>query len=274
MDNLDSLAQLAQALSPWRAHLVFIGGWAHRIHRFSPRANQPEYQPLFTRDTDLAFANRAPLEGDIKAALIEHGFKEQLSGEYNPAVAHYTLGDDNDGFYAEFLTPLSGSGVKRDGKPDATMKMAGISAQKIRNLDILLIDPWVITLDPRNGIPLPTPMDIQVANPLSFMVQKFLIQKDRPPAKQAQDVLYIYDTIELFGTLLDEFHETWKNRISPALGEKLSNIVLTLSMSTFSKVNDVTRAAARIPQNRRLSPEQIQQTCLLAFETILNNENK
>jgi hypothetical protein len=270
MNDLDALAKLAQALSPWRAHLVFIGGWAHRIHRFSPRANKLEYQPIFTRDTDLAFANRAPIEGDIKAALIEHGFKEQLAGEHNPAVAHYTLGDENGGFYAEFLTPLIGSGVKRSGEQDATMTMAGISAQKIRHLDILLVDPWMITLDPQSGIPLPSSMDVQVANPLCFMVQKFLIQKDRPAAKQAQDVLYIYDTIELFGALLDEFHERWKMIISPALGERLSNTVLTLSKNTFSNINDVIRAAARIPQDRKLSPEQIQQTCLLAFEIILN----
>src|SRR5471030_280704 len=270
MNNLDALAKLALALSPWRAHFVFIGGWAHRIHRFSPMANTLEYQPLFTRDTDLAFANRAPIEGDIKAALIEHGFKEQLSGEHNPAVAHYTLGDEDGGFYAEFLTPLIGSGVKRGGAPDATMTMAGISAQKIRHLDILLVDPWMITLDPKNGIPLPSSMEIQVANPLCFIVQKFLIQKDRPAAKQAQDVLYIYDTIELFGALLEEFHEAWNRNISPALGEKLSNAVLTSSKNTFSNVNDVIRAAARIPQDRKLSPEQIQQTCLLAFEIIFN----
>ena len=270
MNDLDALAKLAQALSPWSAHLVFIGGWAHRIHRFSPRANKLEYQPIFTRDTDLAFAHSASIEGDIKAALFEHGFKEQLAGDYKPPVAHYTLGDENGGFYAEFLTPLIGSGIKRSGEQDATMAMAGISAQKIRYLDILLVDPWVITLDPQSGIPLPSSMAVPVANPLCFIVQKFLIQKYRAAEKQAQDVLYIYDTIELFGALLDEFHETWNKSISPALGEKLSNTVLTLSKNTFSNINDVIRAAARIPQNRKLSPEQIQQTCLLALEIILN----
>ena len=270
MNDLDALAKLAQALSPWRDHLVFIGGWAHRIHRFDPRANKLEYQPVFTRDTDLAFANRAPIEGDIKTALVQHGFKEQLAGQHKPPVAHYTLGDENGGFYAEFLTPLVGSGIKRSGEPDATMKMAGISAQKIRYLDILLVDPWVITLDPQFGIPLQSSMDVQVANPLCFIVQKFLIQKYRPAAKRAQDVLYIYDTIELFGTLLEEFHDVWKASISPALGKELSSVVLKLSRDTFTNVNDMSRAAALIPQNRKLSPQQIQRTCQFAFETILN----
>lgn len=270
MNDLDALAKLAEALSPWRAHLIFIGGWAHRIHRFHPWANKLEFKPIFTRDTDLAFANKAPIEGDIKAALAAQGFAEQLTGEHKPPVAHYTLGDENSGFYAEFLTPLIGSGVKRGGTLDATMTMAGISAQKIRHLDILLVDPWVITLGPQNGVPLTLSMDVQVANPLSFMVQKFLIQKNRPSGKQAQDVLYIYDTIELFGALMDEFHEAWNRTISPALGERLSGTVLRLSKETFSSVNDVVREAARIPQDRKVSPEQIQQTCQLAFEQILD----
>ncbi|MDB5825523.1 MAG: hypothetical protein JWR21_4227 [Herminiimonas sp.] len=69
-------------------------------------------------------------------------------------------------------------------------------------------------------------------------------------------MLYIYDTIELFGALLNEFHETWTRRISLDLGEKLSNTVLTSSKATFSNVNDVIRNAARIPQDRKLSPEK------------------
>jgi len=269
MNDLEALSKLIQALDPWRGKLVFIGGWAHRLHRFDPRANQQQYQPVFTRDTDLAFANAEPIEGNIKSALIEHGFKEELTGEYRPPVAHYTLGDESKGFYAEFLTPLNGREFKRDGSRDATLFKAGISAQKIRHLDILLVHPWTIKLEPQHGIPLPSPIDIQVANPLCFMVQKFLIQKDRQPDKQAKDILYIYDTIELFNTLLDEFNKSWNTAIMPALGNTLSNRVLELSKSSFEKVTDVIRTAARIPQDRKLLPEQIQQTCDYAFKTIL-----
>lgn len=269
MNDLVALARLIQALDQWRNQLVFIGGWAHRLHRLDPRANLPNYQPLITRDTDLAFANQTLIEGNIKTALIENGFKEDLNGENKPPVTHYTLGEENEGFYAEFLTPLIGSGIKRGGAPDATLKKAGISAQKIRHLDILLVHPWTIKLTPESGIPLPSAMDIQVANPLCFMVQKFLIQKDRQPDKQAKDILYIYDTIELFGTLFEEFNESWNAVIKPELGEKLSGRVMELSKSSFASVNDMTRTAARIPKDRELSPKQIQQTCEYAFEQIL-----
>lgn len=146
MNDLEAFAKLVQALAPWRQQLVFIGGWGHRLHRMDPRANRLAYQPVFTRDTDLAFAHQEPIEGDIKQALTARGFREELHGEFKPPVAHYTLGDTTRGFYAEFLTPLAGSGYKRSGAPDATLSKAGISAQKIRHLDILLVDPWVIRL--------------------------------------------------------------------------------------------------------------------------------
>ena len=86
MKDLDALARLVQALEPWRAHLVLIGGWAHRLYRFHPEGNAPLYQPVATRETDVAFSNEAPLDGDIQAALSEAGFTEELTGEHKPPV--------------------------------------------------------------------------------------------------------------------------------------------------------------------------------------------
>lgn len=266
MNDLDAFVRLTQALAPWSGQMVYVGGWAHRIHRLDPRASAPTHQAVFTRDTDLAFAATAKLNGDIKAALEKVGFKEQLSGEFKPPVAHYILGQEDQGFYAEFLTPLSGSGRKRTGEKDATLAAAGITAQKIRHLDILLVMPWVVKLDPQNA-PVQQPMDVQVANPLSFMVQKFLIQGDRPLRKRAQDILYIFDTIDLFGGQIEAFRELWNNTIGPALGRSRDD-VLKLNESTFSKVTDEVREAALIPQDRRLSAEEIQATCQYAFEQI------
>ena len=268
MNDLEAFAKLVQALAPWREQLVFIGGWGHRLHRLDPRANRVDYQPVFTLDSDLAFRNKEPMEGDIKQALMRHGFQEELSGDHRPPAAHYTLGDEAGGFYAEFLTPLTGSGTRRTGESDATMAKAGISAQKIRHLDILLVDPWVISLGPQDGVPLPGRMDVQVANPLCFMVQKFLIQKYRPANKQAQDLLYIYDTIELFGAMLDDFNARWHQRIAPALGA-LADDVCRISTQTFAEVTDELRQAARIPADRKLTAEQIQATCRYAFESLL-----
>jgi hypothetical protein len=267
MNDLEAFVRLAQALAPWSGHLVYVGGWAHRVHRLDPRANVPAHQAVFTKDTDLAFAAAEPIDGDIKAALEGSGFKEQLSGESKPPVAHYTLGAESEGFYAEFLTPLAGSGMKRDGKPDATLAKAGITAQKIRHLDILLVDPWVVKLHPANA-PLKAPMDIRVANPLAFMVQKFLIQEQRPAKKRAQDILYIFDTVGLFGGQITTFQKMWKEVVGPGLG-KYRDEVIKLNEATFSKVTDDVRNAALIPQDRTITADEIQSTCQFAFEQIL-----
>lgn len=83
-DDFASLARLIAAIDPWQAYLVLVGGWAHRLYRFHELANVPGYQPLTTKDTDLAFSAGAPLYGDIKAALGKAGFTEKIYGEPPP----------------------------------------------------------------------------------------------------------------------------------------------------------------------------------------------
>lgn len=269
MTDLDSFGRLLQAIEPWRAHLVVVGGWAHRLHRFHPLASIPDYAPLITLDTDLAFGAEAPLDGDICSALVASGFNEEFSGEHKPPVAHYTLGDEGAGFYAEFLTPLRGSETKRNGEPDATMTRAGVTAQKLRHLELLLLQPWPIKIGADQGVPLPRPFEVLVANPTAFIVQKLLIQKQRPPVKQAQDVLYIHDTIELFGGALPALAALWKNSLAPSLGAKAAKRVSDGADTTFLSVTDVLREAVRIPQDRKLTPGRVAATCHLALNQVL-----
>jgi hypothetical protein len=44
--------------------------------------------------------------------------------------------------------------------------------------------------------------------------------------------------------------------------------VIKLNEATFSRVTDDVRRAALIPQDRKLTAEEIQATCQLAFEQI------
>lgn len=111
MDDVVAFARLVEALRQWLGNLVIVGGWAHHLHRYHPSASAPPHAPLRTRDMDLAFSLSAPLKGDIGAALVAAGFVEELLGEYTPPVTHYRLGDEDQGFYAEFLVPQTGSGT-------------------------------------------------------------------------------------------------------------------------------------------------------------------
>ncbi|MQA92109.1 MAG: hypothetical protein GEU90_18100 [Gemmatimonas sp.] len=267
MKDMAAFARLVDALRPWLENLVVVGGWSHRLHRFHPLANPPAYLPLMTRDADVAFSEKASLGGDIGEALRLAGFREDFSSEHTPPIVQYQLGREG-GFYAEFLAPLRGSRHRRDGSPDATIERAGITAQKLRYMELLLTIPWVVRLGNEVGVELEPPTEVAIANPVSFIAQKLLIRNERRPEKRAQDALYVHDTIELFGGNLAALREIWRGGIAPPLPAKTARTIEALCEEQFGAVTDVIRAAARIPQDRVIRPERMQQVCAFGLEQI------
>jgi len=270
MEDLANFARLIEAVRPWLTHLVIVGGWAHRLHRFHPLATAQEYQPLRTRDVDLAFSLNALLEGDLRKALKQAGFEEQLTGEHTPPVTHYSLGEEAAGFYAEFLTVKQGSGVKRDGKGDLTVSKAGITAQKLRHLELLLAAPWKVRVGAERKVPIERAVDLIVPNPASFIVQKLLIHKHRDADKKAQDVLYIHDTLELFGASLDKLRTVWESEVRPNMSPKTAKRAVVTASELFKNVTDTIRNAARIPQDRDLQPENLRAAIQYGLDEVVD----
>lgn len=271
MNDLNGFAQLVRALEPWRAHLIFVGGWCHRLHAQHERATKLEQEYLFTRDSDLLFGRDAPAAGQIDQALKQSGFVEQLHGDHRPPASHYTLGSEDQGFYAEFLTPLHGPAVGRDGKPNATATIAGVSAQKVRYLDVLQADPWVVSIGNDGVFPLDVRTDVLVANPLRFMVQKFLIKESRSPAKQAQDVLYVYETLQLFASCFGDFRKEWAERVVPSMPAPWVNTILREWQATFGENSgELLTTAAGMATDRPggLSAQQMKIVLRLAYQRI------
>ncbi|NID15460.1 GSU2403 family nucleotidyltransferase fold protein [Luteibacter yeojuensis] len=268
MNDRAAFAKLVETLSPWGHQLVFIGGWAHRLYRLHPKADAPAYQPLATLDADVAFSEGERLEGSIKACLQEAGFEEQLTGNHRPPVSQYTLGDDDaGGFYAEFLTPLIGRETTREGKRIVTLEKAGITAQRLRYLDILLQSPWTVALPPDWGAPALS--DLRIPNPVSFIVQKLLIHDDRHGSKKAQDLLYIHDTLELFGPELEHLTLLWRDEVRPSMHEKWVQRALQAKEEMFATMNDRIRDAAAIPVDRDLAPERMRAMCAAILAEVL-----
>lgn len=267
-DDFADFGRLIDALRPWLGQLVIVGGWSHRLHRLHDWATAPAYAPLRTRDADIAFSLTHPPRGDLRAALESANFRESLSGEDRPPIAEYRFGDDDAGFFAEFLAPLGGSGVRRDGASDATVVRAGVTAQKLRYLEVLLIRPWIVRLAMNSELRLATSTDIRVANPVTFIAQKLLIRKSRKPGKRAQDVLYIHDTLELFGRRRDELRALWSKEIRPMLGTKLAGRIERLQRELFATVDDVIREAARVPVDRSLTAERVRSDCAYGLAEI------
>ena len=178
-----------------------------------------------------------------------------------PPITQYRLGGDDQGFFAEFLTPLQGNGFKRSGQPDVTVAKAGVTAQKLRHLDLLLVHPWSVQLRNEVGVPVTSQVTVMVPNPVAFVAQKLLIQKHRKPDKKAQDALYIHDTLELFGGELTALKALWQEKVRPTMHNKTARTVVELQREQFGAVHDVIRNAARIPQDRVVTAERIQAAC-------------
>ena len=104
-------------------------------------------EPLGTLDTEVAVQAQLPPTGEkIRQRLPENGFREDLMGEMQPPAAHYHVASGDSCFYAEFLTPLIGGPIKPGSKRDATTEIAGISAQQLRHLELLVDAPWQVMI--------------------------------------------------------------------------------------------------------------------------------
>jgi hypothetical protein len=269
--DAEHFARLIEALHPWFDRVAIIGGWAHRLYRLHPLAQPLDYEPLGTFDTDVAVPAQLPAtDKDIRQRLLENNFREELSGETQPPVAHYYVATEGSGFYAEFLTPLTGGYLKRGDKRDATMKIAGVSAQKLRHLELLLNAPWEVMIAPANGYPTAGARRVQIPNAAAFLAQKILIHDQRDRADKAKDILYIHDTIETFGGNLPTIRGEWEANVKPALHARASREVEGAAVTHFQEVDDTIREAARIATGRNLTPEMVREVCSYGWKQLFS----
>jgi hypothetical protein len=111
-------------------------------------------------------------------------------------------------------------------------------------MDLLLLCPWTVALGSTVGFPIEPRAGVRIANPVSFIAQKLLIRESRDREKQAQDILYIHDTLELFGGELEALREEWHDRLLPELRRATARRVEALCRERFGEVDDVIRSAA------------------------------
>jgi hypothetical protein len=236
-----------------------------------PLAQPLDYEPLGTLDTDVAVPAQLSATGEeIRQRLLENGFREELMGEMRPPAAHYHVAADDSGFYAEFLTPLIGGAIKRGGKRDATTKIARVSAEKLRHLEVLMDVPWEVMIAPANGYPTASVQRVHVPSAAAFLAQKILIHDKRDPADKAKDILYIHDTIETFGGNLPAIREGWETNVKPALQARASREVEGAAETHFQDVDDTIREAARIATSRNLTPEMVREVCSYGWKQVFS----
>jgi hypothetical protein len=262
-DDLDAFGRLVAALEPWLGEIVIVGGWAHRLYRMHPHAQTLDYAPVMTLDTDVAVDSALPVpSGAIRDRMLEQGFTEDFLGDDRPPATHYYLGNQEGGFYAEFLSPLTGAGHDRRGRRKATANIGGITSQQLRHVELLLDSPWSVEFH-RGDIH----AAVQIANPVAFLAQKALIHGKRDRSDRAKDILYMHDTLEIFGAQLDELRLLWE-AVAARLHPRNVTTVVRASHQLFGELSDDTRRAAEIPIGRDLSPEDIQAACRHGFGAV------
>ena len=263
--DLGQFVRLAASLKPWLDQVVVVGGWAHRLHRLHPSAQSLTYPPLVTLDADIAVPRRLPVQGqNIRQRLISSGFTEEFLGTDQPPATHYHLSDVASGFYVEFLTPLVGGQYDREQRRNSTLRVGGVTSQQLRYIELLLHRPWTVEL--RKGT---FSGRVQVANPVSFMVQKLLIHRRRRADDRAKDILYIHDTLQLFGSRLAELKNEWQGSLAPQIPSGRQNKLVQSPQTLFGEVCDDIRRAALISDERKISPEAIREACSYGLKQLL-----
>ena len=238
-------ARALKALGPYLDELVVVGGWAHRLYGLHSMSRAPGFQPLMTEDADIAAPTKMKKKGESIAELLKReGFEETFFGEDKPPVSEYRIGDEDGGLYVEFLVPLIGGDYRRDGSRNATARVEGVTAQKLRYLEIVVTEPWTVRLSDKNGFPLGSVgFDVQIANAACYLAQKLLVLRERKPDKQAKDLLYIHDTLLIFAHSLDQLRALWA-RIEPRIHPNTLRALTRRRADILVSVTDTVRNAA------------------------------
>ncbi|MFT5286631.1 MAG: hypothetical protein ACI8TQ_002801 [Planctomycetota bacterium] len=135
--NEQSLVRALNSLAPSNDHLIIVGGSAHRLFVLHPLGREPGFELLTTEDVDIA----APLElrfdksQNLLSQLNEAGFVEEVRGADEPTYIYRSV--DEQESYVQFIAPLKGSGIKRDGTKDRLLRFSGINAEKLQYVDLL-----------------------------------------------------------------------------------------------------------------------------------------
>jgi hypothetical protein len=268
-----AFAKVVTALRPYLGEVVFVGGWAHQLHTLHELASPLDFQPLTTADADVAAPADLRIRGpSIRELLQRNGFEEALSGDENPPVSEYRLGGAEGSLYVEFLAPRSGSATRRGGSPDATVSVAGISAQKLKYLEILLLEPWAVQLNESNGYPLGKDgLAVRIPNAAAYLMHKVLVLKERKDAKQPKDVLYIHDTLRIFSAALEQL-QVGARLVAQKVHPKWLQTFDERRRVLFARVDDRLRQAARIAlesgRPHPPSPEELRLVCQQGLEKV------
>lgn len=224
MENIfdNFMFHVADTLEPYLPNIVFAGGTASYLYHKHPLARGLDFSPVKTVDVDIVTSNPLLLpendgnvvfrstspsdQNKVSQLLLSHGFEST----FNPTIS----GDDciqrfypqddrlrKENFHLEFLCPLKGSEMDRKtGRRKITGDIQdNLTAQKLRYIDLLLLNPLSININCPAGTG--KQISIQIPHPITYIAQKTLIAPERMRQgnnKYEKDCYYIFEAGALF----------------------------------------------------------------------------
>jgi hypothetical protein len=221
------------------------------------------------RIDDQRLRSRTP---SIDEALRAAGFIPSLTGDGRLPVTRYHGQGADRGLYVELIAPLRGSGYTRKGEPDDLVAVAGATAQRLRHVDLLLLEPWQLELSEQRGFAVGAhAIGLQVANPASYLAQKVLTLSRRVSAgKRSKDALCIHDTLMLFGDASTELRDQ-AARVLDTLPSSARREFHAQRVALFRDDALIVRAASIAATSGRPnppSPATITAVCTVGLERI------
>lgn len=182
-EEADVLRRVLRAVGGVVPEFIIAGGQAARLLRLHPLATRLAWDPLLTSDTDVATVDKGHRGHDLAKAFEAQGFTPALEGDDVPPRTHYLRGAAE----IELIVPH----VARRRARGATVKILGASAQRVKDLEPLLVEPTVLDV-PKVGL-------VRVPNPAAYIIQKVLtLPNRRTLQKKGKDALYAHDALLLF----------------------------------------------------------------------------
>jgi hypothetical protein len=102
---------------------------------------------------------------------------------------------------------------------------------------------------------------VQIANPASFIAQKILIHGKRTREERTRDILYLHDTLDVFGARMPDLQACWRDKLRGRLSGGSRTAVGRSAHLLFGSLSDDIQRAARIFPERGLDPESIRSIC-------------
>jgi hypothetical protein len=113
---------------------------------------------------------------------------------------------------------------------------------------------------------------LQVVNPIAYLVQKLLVLPTRGE-KQGKDLLYIFDTLTIFGSSLAQLGDEAPGLIEKLTPKQTRSIRSCAQRLCFleTKVSHEAEIIAASQRNRAPSSSQIVGACELGLRRVLQN---